>query len=363
MKLLSERIRGFRNIKEAEFVPSPSVTVICGENGQGKTNLLESIFLLTGAKSFRHVKDRELPDKNGSGTAVIEAEFFAGGREQDIRLSVGNRGRTASLNKGWERKASELAGRFCCVVFSPEHLDLVKGTPAERRRFMDTALCQLSTSYLSSLRDYTRLLAQKNALLKDARNISAAFDMLDIYDESLAAAAASIISMRRGFAASLEAESSEAYSSVSGDREKFSLRYISTVGEDGSREEIMRRMTAARGDDIRMGYSTTGPHRDDLELLLDGDPARVYGSQGQQRTAVLALKLAEAAIFRRDLGEEPVLLLDDVLSELDGSRQEFLLKRLGSSQAVITCCDPGFIERQTGSEAWRMTGGVLEKIS
>lgn len=363
MKLISEKIRSFRNIKRAEFYPSTSVTVICGENGQGKTNLLESIFMLTGAKSFRHVKDRELPDKNGEGNAVIESEFFAEGRKQEIRLSVGSRGRIASLNRGSERKASEFAGRFCCVVFSPEHLDLVKGTPAERRRFMDTALCQLYPAYLSALREYTRLLAQKNALLKDARNISAAYDMLDVYDERLASAASSIDSYRRSFSGDLENEAAEAYSSVSGNREELSMRYQSTAGEDDDPAEIMRMITAARGDDIRMGYSTVGPHRDDLELMLDRDPARVYGSQGQQRTAVLALKLAEASIFRKILGEEPVLLLDDVLSELDGSRQEFLLRRLGGSQAVITCCDPNFIERETDADVWRMTAGTLEKLN
>ncbi|MBP0969154.1 MAG: DNA replication/repair protein RecF [Oscillospiraceae bacterium] len=361
MKLISEKIKDFRNIKNADFFPSTAVTVICGENGQGKTNLLESIFMLTGAKSFRHVKDRELPNKNSTGQSVLESVFFAEGRKQEIRITVGSKGRIASLNRGSERKASELAGKFCCVVFSPEHLDLVKGTPAERRRFIDTALCQISPGYLSDLREYTRLLAQKNALLKDARNIAAAFDMLEVYDERMAEKASSLASFRRKFSTELETGASEAYSSVSGDRESFSMRYLSTTGDDDDPEEILRMISAARSDDIRMGYCTIGPHRDDLEILLNGDPARVYGSQGQQRTAVLALKLAEAGIFRKKLGEEPVLLLDDVLSELDGSRQEFLLRRLGGSQAIITCCDPNFIERETDADVWQMTGGVLNK--
>jgi DNA replication and repair protein RecF len=206
-----------------------------------------------------------------------------------------------------------------------------------------------------------RLLAQKNALLKDARNISAAYDMLDVYDERLAETAAYITAYRRRFAAEVEEEAREAYSSVSGNREAFGINYLSTTGNDDDVSEISRMISSARGDDIRLGYSTVGPHRDDLELLLDGDPARVYGSQGQQRTAVLALKLAEAGLFRKKLGEEPVLLLDDVLSELDGSRQEFLLRRLGGSQAVITCCDPNFIERETDVDVWRMDSGVLTR--
>ena len=159
----------------------------------------------------------------------------------------------------------------------------------------------------------------------------------------------------------MEEEAREAYSSVSGNREVFGINYLSTTGNDDELSEISRMISSARGDDIRLGYSTVGPHRDDLELLLDGDPARVYGSQGQQRTAVLALKLAEAGLFRKKLGEEPVLLLDDVLSELDGSRQEFLLRRLGGSQAVITCCDPNFIERETDADVWRMDSGMLTR--
>jgi len=361
LKLISENIKGFRNIKGAEFAPSPSVTVICGENGQGKTNLLESIFMLTGAKSFRHVKDRELPDKESDGNCSVNAVFFAEGRRQEIALSIGDKGRTASLNRGSERKASELAGKFCCVVFSPEHLELVKGTPAERRRFMDTALCQLSPGYMAALREYTRLLAQKNALLKDARNIAAAFDMLDIYDERMASAASSIIDYRKRFLSQLSDEAADAYSEVSGGREALGMSYISSAGDDTDPAAICMMLNSTRGDDIRNGYSTAGPHRDDIGIMLDGDAARVYGSQGQQRTAVLALKLAEAAIFRRKLGEEPVLLLDDVLSELDGSRQEFLLGRLSGSQAVITCCDPNFIERQTDADVWRMEKGVLSR--
>ena len=361
MRIIEERIRDFRNIGEAVFLPDAGVNVICGENGQGKTNLIESVFLLTGAKSFRHAKDRELI-RSGRDFSVIESRFEAKDREQTVRLTIGEKGRNASLNRGSERKASELAGEICCVVFSPDHLELVKGTPAQRRKFLDTALCQLSPRYYRDLKDYSRLLLQKNTLLKDARNISAAYDMLDVYDEGLAAAAAGIIAAREGFCSRLDLIASEAYASVSGGRERMSLSYSSTVQGETGRESCLYALRGARQDDLRAGFTTVGPHRDDLEILLDGESARTFASQGQQRTAVLALKMGEKEMFRDKLGEDPILLLDDVLSELDGSRQEFLLRRLGGSQSIVTCCDPDFIERQTGAAVFRMSGGRLERL-
>ncbi|MBR0451524.1 MAG: DNA replication/repair protein RecF [Oscillospiraceae bacterium] len=360
MRLISEKILNFRNIASAEFVPSETVTVICGENGQGKTNLLESIFLLSGAKSFRKVKDREMITKEEE-FSVIDALFFAGQREQSFHFTISDKGRRASLNHGSEQKASDFAGTFCCVVFSPDHLELVKGTPSERRRFLDTALCQLSPRYLNDLRNYTRLIQQKNTLLKDARGIAAAFDILDIYDRQLADNAVGISKARRAFVGQLDLVSREAYASISGKWEEMELGYQSTLFDSGDfdPEEAYKRILAARTDDIRAGFSTVGPHRDDLDMKINGDPAKIYASQGQQRTAVLALKLAEAELFRQKLEEEPILLLDDVLSELDGYRQEFLLKRLGRSQAIITCCDPNFVERQTDAKVFRMHRGVL----
>ncbi|MBR5502158.1 MAG: DNA replication/repair protein RecF [Oscillospiraceae bacterium] len=367
MRLTEQKLRGFRNIESAVFHPAEGVSVICGENGQGKTNLLESVFLLTGAKSFRRAKDKELIQKQGEGFSVIEAAFIAEDRPQTMRLTISEKGRMASLNKASERKASEHAGKFCCVVFSPEHLELVKGTPAERRRFLDTALCQLSSRYYAALREYTRLVQQKNTLLKDARGISAAFDMLDIYDEQLADAALYLEMSRRGFISSLQRHAAEAYGDVSGEREKMSLGYLSTLGETGSdeilsRDAVLAKLRAVRTDDLRAGFSTVGPHRDDMAVYLNDEAARVFASQGQQRTAVLALKLAEAELFRTSLGETPVLLLDDVLSELDANRQQFLLRRLDRSQAIITCCEPDFIKRQTDAAVFEMKNGALTAL-
>ena len=362
MRLISEKITNYRNIDSAVFEPSETVTVICGENGQGKTNLLESIFLLSGAKSFRKVKDRELIEKK-MDFSVIDARFFAEQREQSFHLTISDKGRRASLNRGSEQKASDFAGTFCCVVFSPDHLELVKGAPSERRRFLDTALCQLSPRYLNELRTYTRLIQQKNTLLKDARNIAAAFDILDIYDRQLAESSVGIARARKAFIGQLDIVARDVYAAVSGNREVLSLSYDTALfGNVLSADEAYEKILGARADDIRAGFSTLGPHRDDMIICLDTDPARIYASQGQQRTAVLALKLAEAELFREKLGEEPVLLLDDVLSELDGNRQEFLLKRLGQSQAIITCCEPNFIERQTAAKVFRMENGILSEV-
>ena len=239
----------------------------------------------------------------------------------------------------------------------------MKGSPQERRTFLDTALCQISPKYLENLREYTRLVDQKNSLLKDARNISAAFDMMDIYDEKIAETASFIASEREKFIEKMREYAGEAYSSISENREKLNLEYSSTVYSEGyEKENILEIIRNSRNDDIRSGFCTVGIHRDDMNVFLDGENAKTFGSQGQQRTAVLAMKLAEAEVFSKYDGEEPVLLLDDVLSELDGSRQEFLLKRLGKVQAVITCCEPSFIEKRTDAEIYKMKSGVLSKL-
>ena len=364
MKLLKEKIHNYRNILDATFEPSPTVTVICGENGQGKTNLLESIFLLSGAKSFRRAKDREMIGKDGPTFTTIDASFYAQHREQEIHLSISEKGRMASLNKTGEKKAAELVGSFCCVVFSPDHLELVKGNPGERRRFLDTALCQLSSKYLHDLRMYTRTLQQRNILLKEARNVSAAFDLLDVYDETLAASASELTIARRVFLEQLRQKAADAYGQVSGNREALSMTYASTLfQEKESTEEAKKRLFATRSEDLRMGYTTIGPHRDDITMLLNGEDARSFASQGQQRTIVLSMKLAEAQMFESKLDEAPVLLLDDFLSELDENRQTFLLERLEEIQAIITCCEPNFIERKTGATVYRMDHGQLEKVN
>ncbi len=360
MYLLNHTVQNFRNLEKVVFRPERGVNVVFGQNGQGKTNLLESIYLLTGAKSFRVRKDLELIQRTKE-FSCIDSKFFLDGREQQIRMVISTKGRTAELNRGSEKKASSLAGVFCCVLFSPEHLMLVKGSPEQRRKFIDLALCQISPKYLLELKKYTRLLQQKNGLLKDAYRIPDAYDMLDVYDSQMVEAARVVTSMRKNFCESMLLLSKENYRSISGGSEELDFSYESTIWNGGeiSLEEGIRTFSDLRNSDLRAGFCTVGPHRDDLLITLSGNDARTFASQGQQRSVVLSLKLAEAEIMERSLGEKPVLLLDDVLSELDSDRQDFLIERLVGCQTIITGCDPSLVSRRIDASMFEMSGGEL----
>ena len=353
-------VQNFRNIKNLRFVPGQRVNVIFGRNGQGKTNLLESIYLLTGAKSFRTRKDAELIEI-GEEKSVVDSRFFLDGRTQSIRLFVSSCGRTAEYNNGGEKKASSLAGVFCSVLFSPEHLMLIKGNAQQRRKFIDLALCQISPRYLSELKKYSRLLRQKNGLLKYAFNTAGAYEMLDVYDELIASSAKTVTERRIDFCKKLLLFASEEYSAITGEKERLGLSYRSTVweGEEISLEEGLYSLSQRRDADVRAGFSTTGPHRDDILISIDDKDARSFASQGQQRSAVLSFKLAETAVMEQVLGESPLLLLDDVLSELDKNRQDFLLGRLAGRQTIITGCDPSLISGRIKASVFEMKNGEL----
>lgn len=360
MYLTVHTLQNYRNIDALTFCPSRGVNVICGENGHGKTNLLESIFLLTGARGFRGGRDASLI-QHGQDFALVESRFYCEERTQDIRLKISDKGRTASLNKGAEMKAAGLAGKLCCVVFSPEHLALIKGAPEIRRRFLDTALCQVSPTYLSNIKRYSRLVSQRNSLLKDAQYVAAAFEMLDVYDSQFVETASVVTEQRRTFSEELLPLARRNYTAISGGREQIDFSYKSTLfpGPATDYDEGLSALSSARGDELRAGYSSIGPHRDDLAVTLDGADAKVFASQGQQRCIVLALKLAEAELMEIRLSERPVLLLDDVLSELDASRQDYLVASLTDTQAVITSCAPELIADRTDAEVFTMIDGQL----
>jgi len=360
MYLLSLDLKNFRNIEELVFTPDRGVNVIFGQNGQGKTNLLESIYILTGAKSYRTRKDVEMIMR-GSEFGVVKSHFFLRGREQQIRLTVSSKGRNAELNRGSDARASELAGFLCCVLFSPEHLQLVKGSPEQRRKFMDLALCQLSPKYLTDIKKYTRLLRHKNSVLKDYFQIPDAEDLLDVYDRQIVKVAAEVSIARKSFCEKLLLLARDDYSVISGNEERLDLFYHSSLWskDDLSPESGIIKVKESRKTDIRLGNMTLGPHRDDIGITLDGTDARIFASQGQQRSVVLALKLAESAVMESTLGEKPLLLLDDVLSELDSSRQEFLLRQLEGGQSVITGCDPSFISKRIAASLFEMRNGRL----
>lgn len=364
MRIDRLRLRDFRNIAELELQPGGHVNIIHGDNAQGKTNLIEAVWLLTGAKSFRGGRDADLV-RFGAACASVEAAFFRDGREQtaDLAFGAGVKKR-ARLNEIPLPSGAGLAGVFCAVVFSPAHLSLAQDGPSERRRFADGCICQLSPRYIALLSDYSRTLLQRNTLLKDIAYAPSLLDTLDVWDERLAELGALICRNRAEYVARLAALAGEIYAGISAGRERFGARYVPGGAPEGLargeyRAWLLEALRMARADDLRAGATSVGPHRDDIELSVDGLSLRGFGSQGQQRSAVLALKLAESRLAEQMLGERPVILLDDVMSELDGGRRDYLLNHLDGSQVFITCCDRQSFDSLQGGREFELKAGAL----
>lgn len=362
MILKALEVENYRNIPAARFEPGRELTVICGKNGQGKTNLLEAVWLLTGGKSFRGAKDAELIREN-AGYAVAEGETQGFGKESRIRVFVGGqpgarKARTVHVNGVDYGRAANAVGTFTAVVFDPGHLSLVKGSPEGRRRFLDAALCQLYPGYVTLLRRYFRLVTQKNALLKSYWQTPDANGLLDVFDEKLAESGAAVAQKDRNILRS----SSRRSRGHTGTSPAGAKRWPFSTSRLSSRKRALRPCCGKAGRrDIAAGFCTAGPHREDFSISIDGRAAKVFASQGQQRSAVLSLKLAEAAGAQKITGEHPVMLLDDVLSELDETRQSYLLSRMEHRQTIVTACDPDLFRRTSG-RVYRMEGGILHAL-
>lgn len=365
MRIESLSLEGFRNIASLRLSPGPGANIIYGDNAQGKTNLLEAMWLFTGSRSFRGAKDGDyLPF--GGGTAVLELGFFAEQREQSARIAFGADKKLVHLNEVKQERLSALSGVFCAVVFSPDHLSLVKEGPEKRRRMIDASLCQAYPKYGKILDHYERALRQRNRLLKDIPFHASLAETLDVWDTNLVEYGAYISHMRARYVARLSELSAEIYEGISLGKEALSLSYRPSfggdaqgLGKDGYREKLAAAVKENRVGDIKLGSTSAGPHRDDIEIEVAGVSARSFGSQGQQRSCVLALKLAECRILEERCGEPPVVLLDDVMSELDEHRRGFLLNQLGGRQVMITCCDASSFSGLRDGRVFHIHGGAL----
>lgn len=365
-------LRDFRNIKELEIEPCEKVNIVCGENAQGKTNLMEALWLFTGAKSFRQTKDAEFI-RFGAEKASLKAEFYAEHRDQNAEISFSP---SKNLKKnGIDIKSfAEYAGTCGGVVFSPSHMNLFRDGPKERRKLIDTSLCQLYPKYLSMLTDYKKVLEQRNTVLKDAKYHSGLIDMIDIYDEQLARLGGAIIKTRVAYCEKLNLKAAEIYKGMSNDRESFFAEYVTTVLSENEHADVSLStadwaqkfydaLQCSKKYDFEHGSTSVGPHRDDLEVTLDKMPVRSFGSQGQQRSCILSLKLAEAKILGESMGEAPLILLDDVMSELDSIRRDYILNSIGESQIFLTCCDKELFSGLVGGKVFTMEKGEIKCIS
>lgn len=363
MKVNSVELNNFRNISALRLEANEGVNVIYGENAQGKTNILEGIWLFTGCKSFRGAKDSDLI-RFGEDFSKINLSFSDNTREKRTDIIIGNKKKSISLNDVPLKSSAELIGSFYAVIFSPSHLSLIKDGPSERRRFIDTALCQLKPSYAESLARFRHTLQQRNALLKDIYLNSQLYDLLDTLDIQLAEYSARVIGERLKYIDILSRYSGEIYRGISENREKISVKYSKTdidkeISLGDLREIELQNLKNARKEDVINKITTVGPHRDDLEILINNVSARSFGSQGQQRSCALALKLGESEIIKNVTGETPVALLDDVMSELDEKRQDYVLNHINDRQVFLTCCDPSQVLRLCGGKSFLIKGGEV----
>ena len=330
--------------------------VICGANANGKTNLLEAVYLVSTGRSFRTRFDRELVGFDFSQAEIL-AEVFSHERSQNIKIKLQpGQSKRISVN-GVKKTASELSETMNVVLFCPDDLDLIKDGAAVRRKLLDNAISQIRPKYASILSDFNKLYENKSRILKDWREKPSLLDTLDDFSDGMARMSAQLIRYRAAFTARLSEAALPIHSDFSGSDEMLRIEYktVSSVTDPfaSARDiyyELCEHQERHRQAELEAGQCLSGAHKDDLEIFINGKNARAFASQGQTRTAALSIKLAEREIFLAETGEYPILLLDDVLSELDAKRQEFVLNRIGGGQTLITCCEDEEISSRTGGK-------------
>ena len=360
MKINSIQLENFRNFSSFQ-TDFEDVNIIWGENAQGKTNLLEAIYLFTGARSFRGAKEYQLITLEKE-QAKLSLTFEGSGREQTAEITLGAK-KNMTLNGVEKRSRSQLGEEIKAIIFSPDHLSIIKDGPAERRSFIDNALCQLKANYAKLQRDYQKALSQRNFLLKDIVQHPDLSSLLSLWNHHVAHYGAKMVYQRLKYIEALTPYVKEQFEGLSRQCEKIEILYSPDIGYTADEKQIEERLTAlleeCQEKDILLQTTTEGPHRDEIELLINGKNARSFGSQGQQRSCVLALKLAEAALLKEMTGIQPVALLDDVMSELDQQRQDYIMNHIEASQVFITCCDKDQVLRLKKGKTIHIANGTL----
>ena len=366
MRLDSLTLSGWRNYGEQTVTFDGKSNVIYGENAQGKTNLLEACVYLSCGKSPRARSDRELMGFDRD-SALVQGTVHSRDRDFVTRIELyrGKR-RKMTVNGVAAKTGAALSDVLRTVYFSPDDLYLIRDGAAARRRFMDMSLCQLRPRYAEALTEYTRLYDHKTRILRDSQDYPGLLDTLPEFNERLCQVGAVLIHYRARFCAALHEYAAQAHSQCSGGREQLALQYrtVSTVDDPlAPTDAIYHALTAHQRShydaEIASRLCLSGPHKDDFEVAVNGRSARQFCSQGQVRTAALALKLAEREIHKNTFGEHPVMLLDDVLSELDPQRQEFVLNRIAGGQILITCCEADRLESLVGGKVFHIREGAV----
>ncbi len=386
MHLTRLSLTNFRNYARQDLDLSEGTVLLFGENAQGKTNILEAAFLLAAGRSERASVDADYIAWDSRGDAQpfarIAAKVTRTAGDATVELTFAGRegaaGRLVASKRfklnGVAKRGSDVTGVITCVLFTTDDMDLVRGAPSGRRRFMDTMLVQADRPYARALQHYNKVLPQRNALLKRIKEGAADRDELSYWDEELAREGAILVAARARAIEELKAIASELHAELSGGQEAFAIEYAPRLSErdatgeglshaDETASRLLQALGAGRTRDIAAGLTLMGPHRDDIEMTLDEHPAASFASRGQQRTAALALRLAEARLLLSRTGERPVLLLDDVLSELDASRRAGVLGAVESDQVIVTSADADRFDAAVTrtAQVWRIEAGKASR--
>lgn len=366
MYIESIELENFRNYEKEKVSFHRKVNMILGENAQGKTNLLESIYLMSLGKSFRTPREKEMIKMGSEFCRVKTAYKENGGEKEILEIFISKEGKKGIKKNSLKiEKISQLLDNIYVVVFSPEDMKIVKEDPEKRRSFMDREMCQMKYSYMSSLYSYKKILAQRNAYLKE-RKIDE--DIMEVWDEQLSEAGAVLISGREDFIKKIDEISRNLNYEITEGKEKLEIKYRPSIenseNKDDLKKNIMKTLKKNRQNDLFYGNTGKGPHKDDFDIYINENEAKKYGSQGQQRTAALSIKLAETKIIEKEKKEKPILLLDDVFSELDANRQKYLINSLWDMQLFITTTEISSDIKKTlpeGKEYTVENGKVLQK--
>lgn len=355
-------LTNYRNIINQTLIPDDKLTVLVGKNGQGKTNYLESIFVCCTGRSHRTSKDVQLINWDKDNARIIASSMQRDGSHKvEVHLKKNTR-KTIMVNNNNINRLGELMGHLNCVLFAPEDLSLVKDGPSFRRRYIDMALAQTDRSYFYSLQQYQRALKQRNELLKQIIKKSSLKSTLSVWDYQLAQIGSKLIVKRLKFVESIKKQTKSIHHDLT-TGSKMEIKYHPPVDSDNEAmisDALLKLLDEHHDIDIGRGTTTTGPHKDDLGIYLDSKDARIYGSQGQKKTCALALKLSQLKVMESTTGETPLLLLDDVFSELDSARREMILEYIGKVQTIITCVDFDTLKSiKKNGACYRVTDGNI----
>ena len=362
MTIETIRLRDFRNYTALEIHPHPGVNLLFGQNGSGKTNLLEAIHYCALGRSHRTGMDREVVRKGAEmGACGVTVQRGDGRCEVSVKLTPGeSRKKQVYIDRKRANRLSQLMGRVQCVIFSPEDLLLVREGPAVRRRYVDMLLSQLSPGYFVALQQYQKALEQRNAILREAKRTgSLSGSVLEAFEMAMAQPCEVIIPMRRRMIGRVAEIAGEKYNAISGrSGERFTMRYEACLDTDERiAQQVQERLRRGRQEDLLRGTTGFGIHREDVQLSLSGREMKLFASQGQIRTAALSMKLSQMEIFNKETGEAPILLLDDVMSELDMTRRTRLLQEIQHTQTFITCTDESDLEGCHERRSYRVSLG------